>query len=87
MQKLDAVLAVVSIESFHADAKCHVEDANDDWGFHFDGVEELDLLNGHIPDWVYADGVDAVGRVFCACFEVVAACEQIEWYWEEVIVD
>lgn len=28
MQKLDAVLAVVSIESFHTDTECHVEDTN-----------------------------------------------------------
>lgn len=87
MQQLEPVQAVVGIESFQADAECHVKDSDNDRGFHFDGVEELDLLNGEIPDWVYADGIDTIRRVFCACFEVIATLEKVQWYREEIIVD
>lgn len=70
------------IWGFDEDTQGHVYDSNDNWYFHFEGVDEVEIVLGYWPDWVQAEGVNAIvsswnWRFFLNAFRIVARPKQI----------
>ena len=54
-----------AIDSFENDSERHLADSNDDGHFHFERVEEGQLVRCVEPLGVHAERVYAIGNAFC----------------------
>ena len=74
-EDIGLVVEVLVIPQGQDDAEEHVNDAEDDGDFHLEGVQEDDLVGGHLPDGVDAEGV---GRAVVAAAGQIAAVGRVD---------
>ena len=86
---------VECVEKFQENSQGHVDDGNDNWDLHLEGIDKDEFVVGDAPDGVDSEGVDTVGvgvyvlAVGDAVFDgvLVAGAEYVEIHAEEVVVD
>ena len=98
MQKVNLILKIQRIYSFHHDAESHVGYPKDNTGLHLEGVLDNHILIGQEPSWVEAKGIDTlvtwlfewnwlILTVLLELIKGVTRAKDVSGYAHEVIVD